>query len=120
VSFARGGHPNPIILRADGSVESPQVDGCLLGIFENQQFTDCSFKLAAGDRLFLFTDGIEVVFTGEKIISAQQWGQELQARREMTTEGMLAYFSNQIEQSAGSLEPKDDLTIIVAEMLAVS
>jgi hypothetical protein len=37
----------------------------------------------------------------------------------MTTEAMLANFSNQIEQSAGSLEPKDDLTIIVVEMLAV-
>jgi sigma-B regulation protein RsbU (phosphoserine phosphatase) len=116
VSFARGGHPNPIILRADGSVESPVVDGCLLGIFEDVHFTDCALKLCAGDRLFLFTDGIEVAFTGEKIIDSQQWGEELQRRRGMTTQDLLTHFSNQIEQSAGSLEPKDDLTIIVVEM----
>jgi serine phosphatase RsbU (regulator of sigma subunit) len=73
-------------------------------------------KLCAGDRLFLFTDGIEVAFTGEKIIDSQQWAQELQRRRGMTTQELLAHFSNQIEQSAGSLEPKDDLTIIVVEM----
>jgi len=118
VSFARGGHPNPIILRADGSVETPQIDGCLLGIFENQHYADCSLKLSPGDRMFLFTDGIEVVFAGEKIIDSQQWGEELQRRRAMTTQAMLEHFSSQIEQSAGSLDPKDDLTIIVVEMQA--
>jgi sigma-B regulation protein RsbU (phosphoserine phosphatase) len=116
VSFARGGHPNPIILRADGTVEMPQVEGCLLGIFEDERYPDRAFKLSAGDRLFLFTDGIEVVFTGAKIIDAQQWAEELQRRRHMTTPAILEHFSNQIEHSAGSLEPKDDLTIIVVEM----
>jgi sigma-B regulation protein RsbU (phosphoserine phosphatase) len=117
VSFARGGHPNPIILRADGSVETPTSDGCLLGIFEDEHFTECSFKLLPGDRMFLFTDGIEVVFTGEKILDSQQWGEELQLRRGMTTQAMLDHFSRQMEQSAGSLERKDDLTIIVVEMI---
>jgi sigma-B regulation protein RsbU (phosphoserine phosphatase) len=116
-SFARGGHPNPIILRADGTVETPEIDGCLLGIFENECFADCSVKLSAGDRLFLFTDGIEVAFTGEQIIDSQQWGEELHRRRGMATQEMLDYFSTQIERSAGSLIPKDDLTIIVVEML---
>jgi sigma-B regulation protein RsbU (phosphoserine phosphatase) len=116
VAFARGGHPNPIILRADGSVETPASDGCLLGIFEDEHFTEGSLKLQPGDRMFLFTDGIEVVFTGEKIIDSLQWGEELQLRRGMTTQAMLEHFSNQMEQSIGSLEPKDDLTIIVVEM----
>jgi sigma-B regulation protein RsbU (phosphoserine phosphatase) len=116
VSFARGGHPNPIILRADGAVEIPQVDGCLLGIFPNELFPDCTLHLSPGDRIFLFTDGIEVVFNGGKIIDSQQWGEELYRRREMSTEEMLQHFSDQMQQSAGSLEPKDDLTIIVVEM----
>jgi sigma-B regulation protein RsbU (phosphoserine phosphatase) len=116
VSFARGGHPNPIVLRADGSVETPRIDGCLLGIFENEPFADCNLNLSPGDRLFLFTDGIEVVFGGEKIIDSDQWAEELQRRRHMPTPAMLEHFSNQMEQSVGSLAPKDDLTIIVVEM----
>jgi sigma-B regulation protein RsbU (phosphoserine phosphatase) len=116
VRFARGGHPNPIILRADGSVETPAIDGCLLGIFENEEFDEGAVQLSAGDRLFLFTDGIEVVFTGEKIIDSRQWADELQLRQGMTTQAMLEDFSNQIEQSAGSLDSKDDLTIVVIEM----
>ncbi len=116
VCFARGGHPNPVILRADGRMESPEIEGCLLGIFEDEQFAQCCFKLGIGDRLFLFTDGIEVAFTGEKIIDSEQWCLQLQEMRELSTEAMLAHFARQIEQSAGSLEPKDDLTIIVVEM----
>jgi sigma-B regulation protein RsbU (phosphoserine phosphatase) len=116
VCFARGGHPSPIILRADGSIEIPEIEGCLLGIFANESFADCSFKLAPGDRLFVFTDGIEVIFGGEKIIDSQQWGTQLQRLRHLPTAALLEHFSNQIEHSTGSLAPKDDLTIIVAEM----
>jgi sigma-B regulation protein RsbU (phosphoserine phosphatase) len=116
VSFARGGHPSPIILRADGTVQVPHIEGPLLGIFENEPFADASFKLEPGDRLFLFTDGIEVVFGGEKIIDSTEWGTELQRLRHLSTPAMLDFFSNQMEQSAGSLAPKDDLTIIVVEM----
>jgi sigma-B regulation protein RsbU (phosphoserine phosphatase) len=116
VSFARGGHPSPIILRADGTVQIPHIEGCLLGIFENEPFADCTLKLEPGDRLFLFTDGIEVVFGGEKIIDATEWGTEIQRLRHLSTPAMLEFFSNQMQQSAGSLAPKDDLTIIVVEM----
>jgi sigma-B regulation protein RsbU (phosphoserine phosphatase) len=116
VSFARGGHPSPIILRADGTVQIPHIEGCLLGIFENESFADASFKLEPGYRIFLFTDGIEVVFGGEKIIDSAEWGTEIQRLRHLSTPAMLEFFSNQMEQSAGSLAPKDDLTIIVVEM----
>jgi sigma-B regulation protein RsbU (phosphoserine phosphatase) len=113
--FARGGHPCPVLLRADGSVESPETDGCLLGIFENETFADACVELQAGDRMFLFTDGIEVAFTGEKIIDSRQWALELQARRHLSTSQILDHFNTQIERSSGSLEPKDDVTIVVVE-----
>jgi phosphoserine phosphatase RsbU/P len=116
VSFARGGHPSPIILRADGTIEIPEIDGCLLGIFESEPFADRSFQLSPGDRLFIFTDGIEVVFSGEKFIDSQQWGAQLQRLRHLPTPALLEHFSDQIEHATGSLAPKDDLTIIVAEM----
>ncbi len=33
VSFARGGHPHPMLMRADGSVHAIEADGGLLGVF---------------------------------------------------------------------------------------
>src|SRR3954470_15833381 len=35
-SFARGGHPNPVLSRPDGAVEDLTVDGSLLGIFPEE------------------------------------------------------------------------------------
>jgi len=98
------------------AVCKPRHRGLSAGHFENQHFAEGTLNLSPGDRLFLFTDGIEVVFNGEQIIDSQQWGEELQRHRHMTTPAMLEHFSNQMEQSLGSLAPKDDLTIIVVEM----
>ncbi|MGH7175996.1 MAG: PP2C family protein-serine/threonine phosphatase, partial [Tepidisphaeraceae bacterium] len=62
VTFARGGHPCPLVLRASGEIESVECDGSLLGIFENERYADRAVQLASGDRFFLYTDGVEVAF----------------------------------------------------------
>ncbi|MBV8782369.1 MAG: hypothetical protein JO353_13310, partial [Phycisphaerae bacterium] len=69
-----------------------------------------------GDRLFIFTDGIEVCFTGEKVLDTAVWHEELRQRAAMKTADILAEFDQQLESASGSLYAKDDLTIIVAEM----
>jgi len=54
----RGGHPPPVVLRADGRVESVEVRGTLIGIFEDPVFEDRTIELGPGDALLLFTDGL--------------------------------------------------------------
>ncbi|HSV13855.1 MAG TPA: PP2C family protein-serine/threonine phosphatase, partial [Tepidisphaeraceae bacterium] len=63
LTFARGGHPHPILLRANGEVEPLLSDGGLLGVFPGETFDERTVQLAQGDRLLLFTDGIEVIFS---------------------------------------------------------
>ena len=45
-----------------------------------------------------------------------RWHDELMAYRDLSTEQLLAEFSDRIDREAGSLAPKDDLTIIIAEV----
>jgi phosphoserine phosphatase RsbU/P len=116
LSFARGGHPNPILLRADGTTEFPEADGGLLGIFPGDQFASTNVKLNSGDRLFVFSDGVEVAFSADLSADAEQWRKELEQRRHLSSEQILADLSDQIDNAAGSLSPKDDLTIIVVEL----
>lgn len=116
VKLARGGHPNPVLLRADGEVVNIETDGSLLGIFPEEQFPQTSFTLSPGDRLFIFTDGVELAFSdGGKGIDATRWRQELCTRKDLDTEQLLHDFSARMDEDAGSLLPKDDLTIIVVE-----
>jgi AcrR family transcriptional regulator len=59
-SWINCGHPPPLVLRADGSVEQLMTDSALpLGLFEkNRRFTRHQRRLDDGERLILHSDGI--------------------------------------------------------------
>jgi phosphoserine phosphatase RsbU/P len=115
MSFARGGHPNPVLLGSDGVLQTLDADGGLLGIFAGDTYTDGYAKMSKGDRLFIFTDGIEVAFSDDHTLNTTKWRDELFQRRHLPTSQLLADLSAHIDTEVGSLDPKDDLTIIVAE-----
>ena len=116
VTFASGGHPRPILLGADGEVRTLTAEGGLLGIFPHEQFQDITVKINEGDRLFIYTDGVEVAFSEDQTVDTQQWRRELHDRRAMTTAELLVDFSEHLDREFGSLTPKDDLTMIVVEV----
>jgi serine phosphatase RsbU (regulator of sigma subunit) len=58
LTLARGGHPYPILIRA-GSPQRLQVEGPLLGVFEDTDFEQQTIRLQSGDKLFLYSDGAE-------------------------------------------------------------
>ena len=53
-----GGHPLPILRRADGSNELLGTPGMLLGAFPESEATTCTTKLLTGDVVVLYTDGV--------------------------------------------------------------
>jgi serine phosphatase RsbU (regulator of sigma subunit) len=97
-------------------MEFPEASGALLGIFPDEQFTVTTVQLAPGDRLVVYSDGIEVAFCGENIGDNTRWQDELHKRRSLSTEQMLIELSNELDSQSGSLQPKDDLTMIVLEV----
>jgi sigma-B regulation protein RsbU (phosphoserine phosphatase) len=61
LTFARAGHPYPILLRQGEAPIQLQARGSLLGIFENADFVQETVQLQAGDRLLLYSDGAETL-----------------------------------------------------------
>jgi serine phosphatase RsbU (regulator of sigma subunit) len=118
VSLARAGHPNPLILRSGGELQTVECDGPLLGIFPDEQFTTANIKLSPGDRLLLYTDGVEVAFCDDQNVDIDRWREELVSRRNLPTPKLLSEFADRIDSETGSLMPKDDLTMIVLEVKA--
>jgi PAS domain S-box-containing protein len=57
-TIATGGHPLPLLLRADGSVEIAGRPGTLLGVVADPEISETFVQLRAGDALVLFTDGV--------------------------------------------------------------
>lgn len=58
VTSTSGGHPVPLVLRADGAIEGACRVGTLIGVLPEPSLTDRTTTLRPGDTLFLFTDGI--------------------------------------------------------------
>lgn len=60
LTFARAGHPFPLLLSPGRPIEELKTDGLILGIVETT-FELSSRALAPGDRLIIYTDGIDAV-----------------------------------------------------------
>jgi sigma-B regulation protein RsbU (phosphoserine phosphatase) len=53
-----GGHPLPVLCRADGSAEVVGTPGTLVGILSSVTVTPTDVELGPGDTLVLYTDGV--------------------------------------------------------------
>jgi sigma-B regulation protein RsbU (phosphoserine phosphatase) len=58
ITVGCGGHPLPLVLRADGSIETAGVPGTLLGVLPGAQVEEYSLTLNPGDAIVLYTDGV--------------------------------------------------------------
>lgn len=58
LTVAVAGHPLPLVLRVDGTVEPVGEPGTLLGVFDDVSLAEHTVHLAPGDSAFLYTDGV--------------------------------------------------------------
>lgn len=59
LSLALGGHPCPLVLRADGQTESVGANGTLLGVVNDRAVAhNAEVSLGRGDALVFYTDGV--------------------------------------------------------------
>ncbi|MGH3629805.1 MAG: PP2C family protein-serine/threonine phosphatase [Sciscionella sp.] len=58
VDVAVGGHPPPIILHPDGTLDTVHAAGVLCGVISGASYEQTSVELLHGDVMLMFTDGI--------------------------------------------------------------
>ncbi|WP_412061948.1 PP2C family protein-serine/threonine phosphatase [Rubrivirga sp. IMCC45206] len=111
------GHPPPRIVRADGRVEALTTGGPLLGVVPGAAFEAGTARLAPGDALVLYTDGV----TEAQDADGEELGPEGLDRRLApadTAEAAVTAVESLVEKwSAGAPEvaEDDDLTVLVVQ-----
>ncbi|MEU1845937.1 PP2C family protein-serine/threonine phosphatase [Micromonospora sediminicola] len=58
VRVAGGGHPAPLVVRAGGGIEAAPVGGMPVGALTDARFVEAEIRLAPGDLLLAYTDGV--------------------------------------------------------------
>ena len=117
LGFASGGHPLPLLLRADGTVEEVGQPGTLLGVVPDPNFTDISLSLEPGDAIVFFTDGV---------IEGRGANPELDEERlaELVAECAGAgadAIASRVEDAAVAAQggsPRDDIAVLVIRVAA--
>jgi serine phosphatase RsbU (regulator of sigma subunit) len=110
-TVASGGHPLPRILRAGGSVEELGATGTLLGVLDEVQLSDRGARLAAGDALVLYTDGLTEV-GAPHVWTPAQLDTIVGGARGRSAQGIADHLdARAAAQAAGPL--RDDLALLV-------
>ena len=115
LTYSRAGHPQPILIRKGGLLERLEVPGSLLGIFPEETYQSSQVQLYPGDRLIIYSDGVESLFCQGmpgKPLPLQNRALEL---AEMSREGILLDIADKIEQGDEELL-KDDVTVMVVDI----
>jgi sigma-B regulation protein RsbU (phosphoserine phosphatase) len=117
LSFARAGHPYPILLRKDQPPQQLETRGALLGVFENAEFVQQSVQLERGDRLLLYSDGAESLIGRLHDKEGFQYTDEFLA----LNDGSITEIVDRLTEMAAHREVKpaeiDDLTMIGLQLL---
>lgn len=116
VTVASAGHPSPLLINTDGTQSLIPTDGGLLGIFANETFPETKLTVTPGQRLLLYTDGVELAFHDDADnFDTERWRTILQNYHQLPPADLLNTFAREIDGQIGSLSSKDDLTMVLIE-----
>jgi phosphoserine phosphatase RsbU/P len=107
------GHPLPMLLRADGEVESIPARGRVLGPFTDLESVDRVVQLDPGDALLLYTDGV----TDARDADGSFFGEErlrktLESCAGSGADDMVKAIDRKLNEFHGG-QPRDDIAFVV-------
>ncbi len=112
--YVNGGHNDPVILRADDTVELLGTTGMPIGMFPKREFEQGDVQLHPGDILFIYSDGVPDAnnleseeFDMPRLISA------LRESRTLPVEQILDNMFQRIDEFVGEAPQFDDITMMV-------
>ena len=114
-SVSSGGHPLPIVLRSDGTVEAAGEPGTLLGVVPDPDLNCTELELFRGDTVVFYTDGITEARTADGMIG---FSGLLSAVRDCAG-CAAAEVAETIEQrllDSEATELRDDVALVVAQI----
>ena len=112
-TFVRGGHPAPILVGPDGARELDEECGPAIGILPVAHFEETTIQLRPGDKVVLFTDGVDEATAA----NAEEFGMKrtLETLAGMRDEGVgegIRGLRRMIREFTAGAAQSDDITIV--------
>ena len=117
LSLSLGGHPRPIIVRADGEIVPTGRPGTLLGVFEFVDLYDVDITLNAGDSLVMYTDGVTEAHNEQTMLGEEGLAEILHriSASQLGAPEMAEAIQREVVEFSGN-QLKDDVAILVVKV----
>ena len=115
LTYARAGHPDPVLIHADGRIEVLSSQGSLLGVFPEEEYESRKVQLNPGDRLLVYTDGAEDVLC-ESSNKRQAIDEALAPWVGMSRERFLLQLTARSDAKPHTSRFDDDITVMVVDV----
>ena len=117
ISLACAGHPPPLILRADGRVQTRAQPQPLLGVLDEVTFHTDTIRMSPGDVLLCVTDGVTERRAADRLLDDDDGLSQLLGECSGLNAGAIVARIQRAVHEFGTGPPTDDLALIVFRSL---
>jgi phosphoserine phosphatase RsbU/P len=117
LTISSAGHPPPLVLRADGAVESVALPGRVLGPFHDLGAVDRIVTLGTGDALLVYTDGVTDARRGDDFFGEERLRETLRSCADATADDTVKAIEQRLHEFHGG-RPRDDIAFVVLRISA--
>lgn len=120
LQYAVAGHPPALLVSPDGTVRELHGEGCVLGISADETYTTESITLSAGQRLVVYSDGLEPLLVTKRMPMPAMPELDPQAMKllSLPTDAFIPGLRAMLDEAPGSLSQADDVSILALDYLA--
>ncbi|MBK1630596.1 hypothetical protein CKO31_07525 [Thiohalocapsa halophila] len=114
--LASAGHPQPLLLRANGEIELAPKGGLPVGMFDTADYSTHAFELAPGERIVTYSDGItDCVDAAGRAFDIEHLCALLRRHREASSDALAELLRAAVLAWRGDAELEDDVSLLIIE-----
>jgi len=117
LTYCGAGHPYPIVIRPKEQPQRLKMEGSLLGIFEEAEYTQRTIQLQHGDKLLLYSDGAEPFISNSNGADHFNFSDEFREIAGRPIVEMMDKFSVLVQNKETVPSVNDDITAVGLEIL---
>jgi phosphoserine phosphatase RsbU/P len=114
LTYANGGHLQPILISKDGSSQMLSCGGTVVGLFDNVSFPEATVQLRTGDLLVTYTDGVSEPENDYGEFGEERLIQLVRENRHLPLERITEIVTAAVLDWIGDNEQPDDVTLVLA------
>lgn len=117
LTYARAGHPYPVLIRPAKEPQQLEVRGSLMGVFEQAEYHEKTIQLQPGDKVLIYSDGAESCIGSFNDQAGFCFTKDFHDIRHVPILEMMDDFSTFIQEKEFTPAEIDDVTILGLEIL---